>query len=300
MKKPWTLATTNAIVARDVVRTCDGTHKHAIARGKDCKCAEDYTIEFAKHVHVMLKHASTSSCNMVVPLFIDACPAVPIAGCVSNAIQGSVPVCVPTIFSPPPSLLFSSALFLSQSLAQVRPASIRQEPSLHCCATTTARGEYDMSPFIDCHELYSDNVVECRRGVAQNTATQHSGLTAVLGGDKSIAPHHSGLTTDVGGGKSIAPHGGGLTTAVWEFILSRFPGLRQKEAKKLVTGCVGSAQIMMPDTSEAPLAGSRTAPCPPVGQASQNDQGRTPPPPPPGRPGGRDHGASYSRDSPCR
>ena len=101
MKKPWTLATTNAIVARDVVRTCDGTHKHAIARGKDCKCAEDYTIEFAKHVHVMLKHASTSSCNMVVPLFIDACPAVPIAGCVSNAIQGSVPVCIPTIFSPP-------------------------------------------------------------------------------------------------------------------------------------------------------------------------------------------------------
>ena len=172
MKKPWTLATTNADVARDVIRKCDGSHTHVVARGKDCKCAEEYTVEFAKHVHVMLKQASMLS-------LIDACPAVQFAGNISNAVQGSLPMRGRFPAHPSP-FFFSSALFLSQSLAQVPPPTIRQEQLLPCCATTTARGEYDMSPSTACHELYSDNVVEGRRGVAQSTATQHGGQTAVL------------------------------------------------------------------------------------------------------------------------
>ena len=124
--------------------------------------------------------------SMVEPVFIDACPAIPSPGNVSYAIRGSIPMRnrFPTHPSP---FLFSSSLFLSHSLAQVPPLPIREEPLLPCCATTTARGEYDMSPSSFCHELYSDTVVEGRSGVSPGTTgRQHSGRTAVLDGILSV------------------------------------------------------------------------------------------------------------------
>eukprot|EP00959_Pyramimonas_sp_CCMP1952_P014211 300812-Pyramimonas_sp.AAC.1 len=48
MKKPWTTATTSHIVAEGLERRCDGTHEHVVARGRECKSAEDYTDDFAK------------------------------------------------------------------------------------------------------------------------------------------------------------------------------------------------------------------------------------------------------------
>ena len=167
MKKPWTLATTNVDVARDVVRTCDGTHMHVVERGKDCKGAEEYTVDFAKHVHVMLKQASATPSIMIERSSIDACPAIPIAGAISNAIQGSLPKCG-RFPAPPSPFFFSSALSLTQSLAQAPHQTIRQDHLLPCCATTTARGEYAMSPSTDCHKRHSDHAVKGRRGVAHS------------------------------------------------------------------------------------------------------------------------------------
>eukprot|EP00959_Pyramimonas_sp_CCMP1952_P061853 1292528-Pyramimonas_sp.AAC.1 len=46
-KKPWSIASPSSMMAEDLMRRCDGSHRHVEARGRDCKQAEDYTDDFA-------------------------------------------------------------------------------------------------------------------------------------------------------------------------------------------------------------------------------------------------------------
>ena len=101
MKKPWTVATTSAIVARGVVRTCDGSHTHIMARGRDCKNAEGYTDELAMHVHTLLKCACVSRLCPFACSFAFACPAPVMTGSDVDAVQGSTPQCSRYALPPP-------------------------------------------------------------------------------------------------------------------------------------------------------------------------------------------------------
>ena len=182
MKKPWTVATTSPIVAKGIVRKCDGSHTHVMARGRDCKNAEGYTVEFAKHVHMLLRSACASYPSTVGALSAPACPAPLVTGQITDAIQGSTPSCgrFPT---PPSPFSFSSALSISHSLAQATPRPIRDgQRLLPCCATTAARGELDMSQFlVPSPEPQKDNLdtVKRRRVVASRRKTRLVGQADV-------------------------------------------------------------------------------------------------------------------------
>ena len=151
-----------------------------------------------------------------------------------------------------------------------------------------------MSPSSVCHELYSDNVVEGRRGVAQSTATQHGGQTAVLW------DFLSGLSSPFRAatlGKYISieePSDSMNESSRFEDLIhgDHISVQEVQDAKTLATGCVGIVRIAAPDILRAPLEGGRGMPSSSKGQASRGDPGRTPPepPPPPGRPGRGDQG----------
>ena len=55
MNKPGSIASNLKLMVEGIERKCDGKHKHAIARGRECKLAERYTAPFARRVHVLLR-----------------------------------------------------------------------------------------------------------------------------------------------------------------------------------------------------------------------------------------------------